>query len=386
MDKFIIKSNAKDIAGFAKMVPVRIAKFKAAPSTPLPTAYAVNETAKLLHPPVQRLRVKSVEDVSSDTKCYVFEAVGKKSPAYFRAGQYISLKLKIGDAVLSRPYSVASSPDEALKGTYSVAVKRVPNGFASGYILGNFKVGTEIDASAPDGTFYYEPLRDAKTVVCLAGGSGITPFLSLAGAVADGTEDCALVILYGCRTENDILFREKLDALSASCDKIKIVYVLSDACAEGCEQGFITAELVKKYAPEAYSVFVCGPAAMYNFEKKELEKLGLPKKYIRFEMQAGAVPPVGETKTFSCTVNAKDRKARVIPCRNDESILVSLERAGIEAPSMCRSGECGFCRAKLVSGDVFVPEDTDGRRAADLQFGYIHPCCTYPQGNVEIKL
>ena len=386
MDKFIIKSNAKDIAGFAKMMPVRIAKFRAAPATPLPTSYAVNETAKLLHPPVQKLRVKAVDDVSPDTNCYVLEAVGKKTPAYFRAGQYISLKLKIGDAVLSRPYSIASSPAEALKGIYRVAVKRVPNGFASGFILDNFKVGQEVNASAPDGTFYYEPLRDANTVVCLAGGSGITPFLSLAGAVADGTEDCALIIIYGCRTENDILFREKLDALSVSCDKIKVVYVLSDACAEGCEQGFITAELVKKYAPESYSVFVCGPAAMYAFEKKELKKLDLPEKFIRFEMQAGTVPPSGETKTFNCTVGARDSKKRVVPCRNDESILVALERAGIEAPSMCRSGECGFCRLKLISGDVSVPEENDGRRAADLRFGYIHPCCTYPQSDVEIRL
>lgn len=386
MQKFIIKSNLKDIACFAKMIPVRAAKFRTAPSTPLPTSYAVNETAKLLHPRVQKLRVKSIEEISQDVKSYVLEAAEKKAPAYFRAGQYISLKLKIGDSVLTRPYSIASPPADALKGTYTITVKRVSDGFASGYILDNFTVGTEVTASAPEGTFYYEPLRDAPAVVCLAGGSGITPFLSLAGAVADGTEDCELIIIYGCRTENDILHKDKLDTLSAKCPKIKVVYVLSDSCAEGCEQGFITAELIKKYAPAVYSVFVCGPAAMYAFEKEELKKLNLPEKYIRFETQSGEAPATGETKTFECSVYARDIKKRVIPCRNDESILTALERAGIETQSMCRGGECGFCRSKLISGEVFVPEENDGRRIADLKFGYIHPCRTYPQGNIEIRI
>ena len=76
----------------------------------------------------------------------------------------------------------------------------------------------------------------------------------------------------------------------------------------------------------------------------------------------------------------------VIDCLSNESILVALERAGIEAPARCRSGECGFCRSKLVSGEVFIPGNTDGRRIADIKFGYIHPCSTYPMSDITIKI
>ncbi len=385
MDKFIVKSNAKDIAEFAKVVPVRAAKFKNASPAPLPVTYSVNETAKALHPTEQKMRVKAVEKFSDDIKSYILESAGRSKPAYFRAGQYISVKLKIGDSVLSRPYSIASSPADALGGTYTITVKRVTDGFASGYILDNWQEGTEVTVSAPDGTFCYEGLRDASTIVALAGGSGITPFLSMAKAIADGTESARLVLIYGCRNENEILFKDKFDELCEKSDKIKVVYVLSDSKAGGYEHGFITARLIKKYAPESYSVFVCGPAAMYSFVSKEIDKLGLAKKYIRFELQSGAKPDVGKSEAFSCTVISRQGE-KTIPCRNDESILVALERAGIQAPSMCRSGECGFCRTKIVSGDVFIPEENDGRRIADLQFGYIHPCCTYPKGDVTIKI
>jgi len=72
--------------------------------------------------------------------------------------------------------------------------------------------------------------------------------------------------------------------------------------------------------------------------------------------------------------------------RADETVLVALERAGIEAPSHCRSGECGWCRSRLVSGDVFTPESLEARRKADLKAGYIHPCCTYPLSDLMIEI
>jgi ferredoxin len=63
-----------------------------------------------------------------------------------------------------------------------------------------------------------------------------------------------------------------------------------------------------------------------------------------------------------------------------------MERAGIKAPSRCRSGECGWCRSRLLSGQVFIPEKTDGRRAADVQFGYIHPCSSFPASDVVLDV
>ncbi len=394
--KVVVRSNVKDIAGFAKMIPVRKGKFDKAPDTPLPKTYAVNRTAALLHPKEQKLKVKEIIGLGADVKSYVLESAENKPLAYFRAGQYLSINLKIGGAVLTRPYSIASSPARALAGEYKITVKRVEDGFASGYILDSWETGTEVSACAPEGNFYYEPLRDAKTVVGIAGGSGITPFLSLAYAINDGTQDAKLILLYGSRNENEILFRDELDSLAKGNDNIKVVYVLSDAKGKsnGFEKGFIDSSLIKKYAPEQYSVFICGPKAMYEFVRSEIKSLGIAQKYVRFELFGAAkdascligFPKEALGQEFSCTVIVRGDEAIKIPCKAEESVLVSLERAGIEAPSRCRSGECGYCRSKLVSGEVFIPEETDGRRIADAKFGYIHPCCSYPVSDIEIHI
>lgn len=172
-----------------------------------------------------------------------------------------------------------------------------------------------------------------------------------------------------------------------------MVYVLSDAKTRGYEKGFIDAALIKKYAPEEYSIFLCGPKAMYEFAGKEIEKLGIRKKFVRFELFSSAskaeqIPgfPMGKANlNFKLTVKRFGNET-VIDCLSNESILVALERAGIESPARCRSGECGFCRSKLVSGEVFIPGNTDGRRIADIKFGYIHPCSTYPMSDITIKI
>ncbi|MCR5150663.1 MAG: 2Fe-2S iron-sulfur cluster binding domain-containing protein, partial [Clostridiales bacterium] len=285
-----------------------------------------------------------------------------------------------------------STPNDARKGFYNITVKRVADGFASGYILDNFKTGDIITAYSPEGTFVYEPIRDAKTVVGIAGGSGITPFLSIAGSIADCTCDAELILFYGARTLGDLVFKKELDELSKN-SKIKVIYVLSNSNAKGYEKGFIDAEKIKKYAPSEYSVFICGPKAMYDFAAKEIEKIGLRKKFVRFELfssgsKASEIPGFPMEKDnliFDLTVNHFG-ESKVIKCLSNESILVALERAGIEAQARCRSGECGFCRSQLISGDVFIPSNTDGRRLADIKFGHIHPCSTYPMSDLTIKI
>ena len=141
---------------------------------------------------------------------------GVETLAYFRAGQYVSIALDIGEAKLNKPYTIRSCPKDALKGTYTITVKRTAKGFASDYILDNWQVGTKVKLSAPLGEFYHQELRDAKQVVALAGGSGITPFYSMAAAIADGTEDFSLTILYGSRTKDGILLRDELEGIKKS--------------------------------------------------------------------------------------------------------------------------------------------------------------------------
>ena len=128
---------------------------------------------------------------------------------------------------------------------------------------------------------------------------------------------------------------------------------------------------------------------MYAFLGKEIESLGLRRKFVRFEMQgvskmtAKKAGLVNET----CKVTVIDRGIEtVIDGRCDETVLTALEKAGIAVPVRCRSGECGFCRSKLVSGEIYIDDNSDYRRIADAQFGYIHPCCTFPKGDITIKI
>lgn len=372
-------------------------KIASAPANPLPhqDTYRANKIAKALHPDRQFVKIANIEEVNADVKRFTFVPDverGTKALAYFSAGQYLCIKLAIGNAVITRPYSISSSPKESLEGKYCLTIKRVHGGLVTNYVLDNWKVGDQVELSAPLGTFKYEPLRDAETVVGLAGGSGITPFLSLAKAIADGDEDANLVLLYGCRTKADILFKDELDAIAASCDKVKVVYALSEEVVDGYESGHLTADLIKKYAPTdaPYSVFMCGPQGLYEFADKQIATLGISRKYVRHELfgeyhnperNADYVVPASE----SCNITVVIRgESRTITASVNDTILVSLEKNGISVPAHCRSGECGWCHSKLVSGDVYVPASVDGRRLADYDFGYIHPCCTFPLGDVEL--
>ena len=381
---------------FTKMNPTRQAKIEAAPAKELPAtdSYVPNKIAKALHPGTQYVKVAEVVEQSADTKTFWLEAntaKGTEKLAWFSAGQYLSVTLEIGSMKLTRPYSLSSSPREALAGRYGLTIKRVKDGLASNYILDNWTVGTEVTVSEPLGVFTYEPLRDAKTIIGVAGGSGITPFRSLAKAIADGDEDAEMILLYGSRTLADAVFQDEFKALEGP--KFKLVNVLSNEQQEGCEQGFITAELIKKYAPAGdYSIFLCGPQAMYEFVDKEIATLGLRKKFIRHELFGEYFNPAKEADypkdvapEFKITVRIAGTE-QTITAPADTSILRSLEAAGIAAPAHCRSGECGWCHSKLCSGEVYCPKSVDGRREADYLYGYIHPCCSFPLSDLVIEV
>ncbi|MBE6791164.1 MAG: iron-sulfur cluster-binding domain-containing protein [Ruminococcaceae bacterium] len=357
--------------------------------------------ARALHPKKQYLTVKEVITRTDDCKSFVLvpdEKRGTSALAYFGAGKYLTVFEEIEGMKITRAYSISSKPKDALEGKYMLTIKRVDGGLMSNYILDTWDVGTEVTVSAPEGHFEYQPLRDAKTVICLAGGSGITPFVSMAGAILDGDEDFNMVLLYGSRNKENILFYDELLEIASKTDKVKVINVLSDkdtdVSGDGFEAGFITAELIKKYAPEnePYSVFICGPAAMYNALDKELPKLGLEKKYIRHEMFGEFHNPKTQEdypsdipETVSITVTIQD-ETRVVTGSTNDSVLQILEKNGISAPARCRSGECGFCHSHLLSGKVYVPKHLEYRRLADFKFGCIHPCCSFPLTDLVINV
>ena len=395
-------SNLKKLT-VKKFIPLltnRQEKFESASATLPQLPDNAMALAKALHPKRQYLKVAEVKEIAPD--CRSFTLVpdperGTTALAYFGAGKYLTVFETIEGMPVTRAYSISSSPKDSLEGKYVLTIKLVDGGLMSRYIFDTWTVGADVEVSAPSGNFEYQPLRDANKVICLAGGSGITPFLSMANAIADGDEDFEMTLLYGSRNYDSILFREELEELEKKCDKIKVVHVLSEKVkrgVKGLEKGFITAELIQKYAPEnePYSVFLCGPQQMYEFVDKELEKIELPKKYIRHEMfgefhNPATQPdyPAGVPEKIKITVTIQD-KTYIIFGSSADSVMQTIEKNGLSVPARCRSGECGFCHSHLISGKVYVPKHLEYRRLADYKFGCIHPCCSFPLTDLEINV
>ncbi len=384
---------------FPSLLGGRQKKFNSAPATVPSGTDSSRELAKALHPDYQYLTVAAVKERAPDCKSFTLvpdPEKGTKGLAFFGAGKYLTVFETIDGMQVARAYSISSSPADSLEGKYELTVKEVGGGLVSNYILKNWTVGTSVKVSAPAGNFEYQPLRDAKTVIGLAGGSGITPFVSMANAIADGDEDFNLILLYGSRDEANILFRDELDAIANKCEKFKVVHVLSDASdlPDGMEKGFITSDLIRKYAPADgdYSIFICGPQQMYDFLDKELKSLGKERKFIRRETfgeihnpKQFADYPADVPETVNITVTIQDFTATVTGSTSD-TVMQILEKQGIAVPSRCRSGECGFCHSHLISGNVYIPKSLDYRRMADIPYNCIHPCCTFPLSDLVVNI
>ena len=352
----------------------------------------ISDKAEHLHQDSLKVRVTDIIP-RYDAKEYVLSNIDNSPLPYFRAGSYISIKTKIGDTITSRPYSICSSPKEALNGKYSIMIEDYPAGFVAPYLSKNIQIGDEFTISSPMGTFYYEPLRDEKHVVALAGGSGVTPFISMAYAIRDEIEDFDLTLIYGSRTRDSIYFKDELDELLNVTNKVKIIHVLSDEKIDGYEHGFITSDLIKKYASDNYSVFACGPGSFYSFMKEDIKKLNLKKKQIRFEMEAVSrdlasdinYPQEKKNMVFNAVIKQRDKEYK-IAVRADEPILCAIERAGIKIPSSCRSGVCGWCRTRVVEGNTYNTEKNDNRGTGDVILGYIHTLDSFALSDLVLEI
>ena len=400
-EKFIItvKSNTKDLYAFTKLVSERKKRIEKASIEPI-TSDPINDLARRLHPERQFLVINEIRDETKSTKTFRLipdPDSSTKELAYFRAGQYISLKIEVNGINITRPYSISSSPEEALRGFYEISIRKEESGFLTNYVWENWEIGTKIESSGPEGYFYYKPLRDLKNIVGIAGGSGITPFRSLIKHIIEKKLDITLILLYGSSEEDDILFNQEFKEFEKQLpNQIKIVNVLSceTVSLEGCEQGFITTDIIEKYCDvNNSSFFICGPQIMYNFVDNELEKFNLPRKRIRREA-FGEIKDIANLPDFPQEMVGTTFKVKVkigglikeIPAISNESILVALERANLAPPSKCRSGECGFCRSLLLSGQLYVSPISDWRREADKKYQFFHPCASYPISDLEISV
>lgn len=350
-----------------------------APADPIVYEYGVNLLAKALHPGFVKAVITEKTPCSADcVKIALKPADGGEFP-YFRAGQFITLSCRAGESFLSRPYSIISSPKEALDGRLGIMVQR--KGIFSNFIIDEADSSTVLWLGEPSGDFHHDSIRDRGHILAIAGGSGVTPFLSMMKAVREGSEDFRMTLIYGARTRAHIPF----DPDDFRGEGIDVIVVLSEEEAEGFRHGFITEDLLREFIDDDTSVFMCGPDAMYGFVRGGLENLGFDPSRIRQERNSVGDRKVDEIRTFRLTVHIRD-SVYELEAANNETLITALERAGIPAVVRCRNGSCGFCHSRVVNGEYFIDNKDDFRRAADKKFNYIHPCSTYPESDMEIDI
>jgi ferredoxin-NADP reductase len=341
-----------------------------------------------LHPARMRLRVIRVIQEAPSTKTFRLVRVDGPLPP-FRAGQYINLYVDFQGVLTSRPFSISSPPGRDYLDLTARGLKR---GFVSPYLAANIHVGDSLDASGPAGSFYHEPLIDGDDLVFLAGGSGITPFMSMIREQAEKGWPLQIALLYGSRDPHDVIFADELAELAKTTPRFRYCLQISDPPKNWRgPKGFLDAALLRNEigAPDGKTFYLCGPNAMYDFCLPELAKFGAPRHKIKRELYgppADVARHVGWPAHLSPTAEFQVRVGdRVIPAIAGEPLINSLERHGIVVPAVCRSGECSACRTKLIEGRVYMPP-TAGVREADRQFGYIHACVAFPLTDLVVAV
>lgn len=350
----------------------------------------VNHYINRLHPATMRLSIADIIDETPSTKTIRLVSENGYLPP-FQAGQYISLCLEVDGIWTSRPYSISSAPNQV--GFYDITVRRVEDGLVSNYLLDQVTKGKVFESSGPGGHFHFNPLIHDKTAVCIAGGSGITPFMSMIREIVECGLDRTIYLLYGNKTWDDIIFHQELSHISERFDNIHYHPVIEETANnyEGLT-GFINADLIRKTVGDLTdkTFFLCGPQGMYDFCLPELDKLGIAKRKRRKEVY-GTPLNIQEYPGWPQTINADDVfqvsvnseiQFEMPAC---EPLLGALEKNGILIPTVCRSGECSMCRVKILSGKVFQPAGTPVRKS-DRKYGYIHACVSYPLEDLEILI
>jgi len=351
--------------------------------------HAVDKSMAGLHPRRLSLRVSEiVEETESARTLRLVPAEG--GLPWFRAGQYVNIFVETGGVKTSRPYSIASAPG---KPYYDITVRRKEGGFVSTYLLDEVKAGDVLESTGPCGSFYHEPLTDGSDLVFLAGGSGITPFISIMRETVEKGLPLHIHLLYGSRDPGDIIYRKELAQLGAENENIDVDFIISEPSEDwGGLCGFIDADMISNVLGpvEGRTFYICGPAEMYPFCEGALVTLGVSGIRVKKEAYGppddvtleDGWPGVAPETEFEVT---EERTGTIFKAKAGEPLMNSMERVGLAVEAVCRSGECTVCRTRLVAGEVFAPARVL-RRWADEHFGYIHPCMSYPISDLRVRI
>lgn len=333
------------------------------------------------------LAIARIFDETHDVKTFrLVSPDGGPLPFEHIAGQYINLQLTIDGKRVNRSYTIASSPT---RNAYcEISVKRAPDGYGSKHLHETWREGQRIKVSAPAGKFYFAG-HESDRVVLIAGGIGITPMMSVVRSLTDRGWTGEMYLLFSVRQATDVVFRDELAYLQGRFSNLHVEIV------DTSQRGHITREIIEGFVPGLTKgpVMLCGPAPMMTAMRELLVGMGVRDAEIHQEAFISPKPVADDGAAEPTDVAVIDehaersvtfsRAGQRIGVTNGLTVLECAEEAGVELPFECRSGICGQCKCKLVSGRV-VMETQDALTSGDRAKGLILACQARPVNDVVV--
>lgn len=343
-----------------------------------------------------QLKVAETVPETSDAMSIRFEIPEELRETFrFRPGQHLTLRADIGGEEVRRNYSLCVAPQD---GEVKVTVKRIAGGIFSNWANEQLKPGDLIEAMPPHGSFTwdFEP-GSSGHYVGFAGGSGITPIISLIKTALTVEPDSRFTLLYGNRDSQSVIFLEELARLkNRFMGRLEIHHFLAEESEDielfngmldrsKCDE--ILTHLIDP--AEITSFFICGPGPMMDSAEEALIARDVPRDRIHIERFTAGRPSAAleaqmqalQTKAQGLTmmVTLDGRKRRVAFDAEAGNILDSARKAGLPAPYACKAGVCATCRARVVSGDVEMAARY-GLSDEEVASGYVLTCQSVPKG------
>ncbi|HTV41437.1 MAG TPA: ferric reductase-like transmembrane domain-containing protein [Candidatus Sulfotelmatobacter sp.] len=346
------------------------------------------------------LRVARITRQTPDVQTFRFVPPdGGRLPFEHQAGQYLVLSLVIDGKKVNRTYTISSPPTRP--DFCEITVKREENGYVSRHLHEMIREGDMIQVSAPAGRFTFDGTQ-ADSIVLIAGGVGITPLMSIVRDLTDRNWKGGIFFIYSAKTQNDIIFKRELEDLQARSSNVRVHVTLSraDGADWNGHKGRVNGPFLGMCVPNIAErpVYICGPQTMMTPTIQLLRDLGVPADKIkseefiaakRLETAAPGVPlgvqPLGcpgsavnETTPTSDLLPDDDngepvltlaRSGKSLPLAPDKVLLEIAEEAGVNIDYECRSGICGRCKTRLLSGQVSMETQdalTDEEKAKNI--------------------
>jgi ring-1,2-phenylacetyl-CoA epoxidase subunit PaaE len=348
----------------------------------------------MFHP----LRVRAIEPDTREAVIVSFDVPSELREVFgFTQGQYLTLRTEIDGQDLRRSYSICAGVDD---GELRVGVRKVRGGVFSNWINAQLKAGDTVSVMAPQGRFFVplEP-QSRRHHVGIAGGSGITPILSIMKTVLAREPLSRFTLIYGNRLLQSTMFKEEIEDLkNRYMARLVLQHVFSDEHTDaplnhGVMDRAKIGEFLASVVPAAAidEVYVCGPFQMNDEAEAALLAAGVPEERIHIArfgvaLPAGGGAPVGavvheakpgDAETARITIVRDGLSREISFTRQQPSILDAASAAGMEVPYSCTSGVCGTCRAKLVEGQVRM-ERNFALDKKEVAAGFVLTCQAHP--------